>query len=130
MNQVMDLDPACGSTPRHTAATTVATPDQACDAWRNVLVCALWRGAIDRSDVLSIALGALDRGGADRDLRARAALPTLPAAVTYSHRDLKLRTTGGLGRRGAALHRAAQCGNELVVGQMAAVLVVEHDAGL
>jgi hypothetical protein len=74
VNKVMDLDPACGSTPRHTAATTVATPDQAWDAWWNVLVCALWRAAIDRSDVLGIARGALDRGGADRDLRARAVL--------------------------------------------------------
>src|SRR5262249_25457061 len=115
MNQVMDLDPACGSTPRHAAATTVATPDQAGDAGRNVLVCARWRGAIDRSDVLRIALGALDRGGADGDLRARAILPALPAAFTHRHRDLKLRATGGRGRRGAALHRVAQCGHELVV---------------
>src|SRR5512143_4132894 len=83
MNQVMDLDPACGSTPRHAAATTVATPDQACDAWRNVLVCALQRAAIDRSDVLRIALGTLDRGGADCDLRARSVLPALPAAFTH-----------------------------------------------
>jgi len=62
-NGVTSRDPACGSTPRHTAATTVATPDQACDAWWNVLVCALWRAAIDRSDVMGIAGGALDRGG-------------------------------------------------------------------
>src|SRR5262249_14601189 len=130
MNRVMDLDPACGSTPRHTAATTVATPDQACDAWRNVLVCALWRGAIDRSDVLSIALGALDRGGAECDPPPRGVLRASPAAVTRRPRDLRLRATGDLGRRGAALHRVAQCGNELVVGQVPAMLVVEHDVGL
>src|SRR5882724_8354909 len=127
---MMDLQPSRRPAPRYTTATAVATPHQPRDAGRDILVRALGRGAIDGSDMLRIASCALDRGGVDRDLGASAVLPTLTAALTHGHGDLELRAAGGLARRSAVEHRATQRVDELIVGQMAAVFVVEHSAGL
>src|SRR4051812_17450212 len=104
---MMNLETPGGATAGHAATATIATPHEAHDARRNVLVRALWRGAIERSDVLGIAFGALDCGRSDRDLRACAVLPALAAALAHRHGDLVLRTAGRLSRRGAIEHRVA-----------------------
>src|SRR5512140_1118168 len=117
---MMNLESSSGATAGHAATAAVATPHETHDARRDVLVRALWRGAIERSNVLGIAFGALDGGGPDRDLRACAVLPALAAALAHRHRDLVLRTASRLGGCGAIEHRVAQRGDELVVGQVAA----------
>jgi hypothetical protein len=131
VNHVVELEPSRRATAIGAAAAAIAAPHQARDAGRNVLVRPLGGGAIDGSDVLGIAQGALDRRRIDGDLCAGAFLPALAAAPTHGHGDLELRAARGLGRRRAVEHRAAQCGDERVIEQVPAVLVVEdrHSMG-
>ncbi|HEX3760490.1 MAG TPA: hypothetical protein VHW23_17360, partial [Kofleriaceae bacterium] len=79
MDQMMTLQPSRRPAARHPAATAIAAPHEAHGARRNVLVRALGRRPIDRSDVLRLAHRALDRRGVDRDLSACAFLPALRA---------------------------------------------------
>src|SRR4051812_12390128 len=130
MDQVMELQPAGRATAVHATAASVAAPHEAHDARRDILIRPLRLIAVDRSDVLSIAQRAVDRGRVDRDPRTRAVLPALAAALAYRDRDLEFRAAGGLGPRRTIEHRAAQRGDEPIVRQVGAVLVVEHGAGL
>ena len=86
--------------------------------------------AIDRSDVLGIAHCASDGRRANGDLRTGPFLPALTATLAHGHGDLELRAAGGLGRRGTIEHGMAERSNELVVGQVRSVLVIEHHASL
>ena len=102
VNEMVELQPSRRPTAKYAATTSVATPYEPRDARWNVLIRALQRRTIDRSDVLGIARGTLDR------------------------RDLELRAPRGLGCRGVVEYGVAQRGDEPVIGQMAAMFVVEH----
>src|ERR1044071_4009369 len=91
MDEVMDLESSRRPAAGHAAAAPVAPPHQAHGARRYVLIRALGYGAVDRSDVLRVAHRPVDRRMFDRDLRARAFLPALPAALAHRHRNLILR---------------------------------------
>jgi hypothetical protein len=104
MDQVMDLQPSRRPAAGHAAAASVSAPHQARGARRDVLIRALGYGAVDRSDVLSVAHRSVDRRGFDRDLRARAFLPALPAALAHRHRNLIPRPARDLRARRAIEH--------------------------
>ena len=76
--------------------------------------------AVERSEVLGIAQGALDRRGADCELRAGTVLPALPATLADGHGDLEHRAAGRLSRGRAVEHRAAQRRDECIIGQVLA----------
>ncbi|HEX2688400.1 MAG TPA: hypothetical protein VHN14_17340, partial [Kofleriaceae bacterium] len=130
VNHVVELEPSRRAAAIAAAAAAIAAPHQARDAGRNVLVRPLGRGAIDGSDVLGIAQRAIDRRRIDGDLRAGAFLPALAAAATHDDGDLELRAAGGLGRRRAVEHRAAQRGDERIIRKARAVFLIEDGAGL
>src|SRR6476646_1085301 len=101
MNNMMQLEPAGRATPIDPAAATVATPHEARDTWRNVLVCTFRRCAVDRSDVLRVAHRAIDRRGIDRDLSPGAFLPASLTALAHRDGDLELGAAIGLDPRRA-----------------------------
>ena len=130
MDDVVQLQPARGAAARQPATSAVAPPHEPRDAGWNVLMRALRGVAIEQSEVLGVAQGALDRRGADRELRAGTFLPTLLAARADGHGNLELRAPGRLGSGRAIEHRAAQRGDERIIGQVLAVLVIDDGAGL
>ena len=125
MDNVMQFEESRGTTPGHTASTTVAMPDQAHDARWHVLVGALGDVAVHRSDVLGIAQRALDRIGADGNAGTSTVLPALAASLANCHGDLESCAACRLGRGAAVEDRAAQCRHGLVIVEVTAVLVVE-----
>src|ERR1043165_2484600 len=80
MDNVMQLQPACRAATIRAAPTAVAPPDETHHTGWNVLVRSLGRIAVDRPDVLCIAVGALHGSAVDRDLCTRTFLPALLAA--------------------------------------------------
>src|SRR5213078_2096704 len=98
MDDVVQLEPSCGAAAIDAAAAAVAAPHEARDARRNILIRPLGRRTVDRSDVLRVAHRAVDRRWPDRDPRASALLPALPAALAHGDGDLELRAAGRLGR--------------------------------
>src|SRR5213078_1904350 len=98
MDDVVQLEPSCGAAAIDAATAAVAAPHQARDARCNVLIRPLGRRTVDRSEVLRVAHRAVDRRRVDRDLRAGAFLPALPAALAHRQGDLELRAAGRLGR--------------------------------
>src|SRR5678815_5240785 len=105
MNHMMELEAARRPASIHPATSAVAAPDEAGDARWDVLVRTLRRGAVDRPDVLRVAVRAIDDRGVDCDLGASAFLPALLAAAADGERDLELRAAGGLAGR-CALERS------------------------
>jgi len=125
MHQMVNLDTSGRAAARNSAASAVATPDEPYDARRHILVSALGNRTVDRSDVLGIAACALERGCADGELRTGALLPALTAALAHDHGDLVLRSTGRLGHRCTIEHGGSKRRDQLIVGEMAAMLIVE-----
>src|SRR5688572_13993865 len=96
-------------------------PHEPRDTRRDILMRPLRRLAVDRANMLRVAQHALDSGGTDRDLRTRAVLPALLAALTHRDGDLELRAARGLVRSCALQHRTTHLGDQLVLGQAGAV---------
>src|SRR5690349_24579483 len=111
----MQLETARGAAAVDTAAAAVASPDEARNAVRDVLIGAFGRGAIDRSDVLGIAEPAHDNARVDGDLRAGAFLPALLASAAKRECNLELGAAGGLGGRCAVADGIAQSGDDGVM---------------
>src|ERR1041384_2315354 len=107
MNDVVQLQASRRTTAVDATAATISMPHQPGDARRNILIRALGRGRVDRSDVLRVAHRTLNGRSVDRDLRASAVLPALPAALAHRDRDLELRAAGRLRLRSAVEHRIA-----------------------
>jgi hypothetical protein len=130
VDDMVQLESAAGPAAVDAATAAVSAPDEARDAGRNVLVGTLGCGAVDRSDVLGVAEGALDDAWVDGDLRARAFLPALLTAAAEGEGNLELRAAGGLAGRGTVEDGVAQRGDDGVIGEVLTVLVVEDRAGL
>src|SRR5882724_11578989 len=121
----MDLEPTRRPASGHSAAAVIAGPHESSDRRRDILMRARRSFRVDRSDVLGVAFGSLDRGGADRQLRTRALLPALLAAFAHRARKLVLGTWAI-----AAEHGADERGDKRVIIEGTAVLVLQHGARL
>jgi hypothetical protein len=130
MDQMMQLEPARGTTTGSPAAAAIATPHEARDARWNILMRPLRRTAVDRTDMLSIAHRPIDRRGIDRDLRPGTFLPSPSAALADRDGDLKFGPPGQLGRARIVEGGVTQRGDERIAGKVLAVLVIEHHARL
>ena len=119
MPDVVDLEPA-PSAAGHAAAAAVAAQHEAHGRGRDVLRRALGRVAVERPDALRVALGALDRGRADRHGDTGAVMPARVArgrtrssrsgsAHDRSRRARRARRAPRRTARRRARHRTAPC---------------------
>src|SRR5688572_4044557 len=109
MDNMMQFQIARRAAAGNAAPSTVAMPDQARDARRDVLIRALGDIAVHRSDMLGIAHRALDGVRADGNTQTTAILPSLTAAFADGHGNLESRAAGRLCRGSAVEHRTTQC---------------------
>ena len=142
VDDVMELEGARRSAAGCLAAAPIAEAHEPIDRGRDGLGRTSRPVSLQRSDMLRIAARAIYGGRVDGDADARTLDPALIAALADDRRDLERRAAAALdrdargrsARRGLRFrglqHRARQRGDQLVVVEVATVLLVELEPSL